>query len=1012
MRTIVTYDYGNLQITNNWNAIRQDRDGNVWISNNYRGILKFEGTSDTYQEVIIAGATKSSTLGWNITITDFTTDESGIFWFGSMNQGLIKYDPSTSPFNLYTHTPGYDESLSSNATFGISESQIYPGKIYVGTKAGLDIFDQQTRTFQRISYDASDDMYGGSVRSIAEEPDGSLWLGTWGDGLIKMDANYKETRRFEYSPESINSLADNHVRVIKPDGEGNLWIGGNNGFTLYNIQTGTFHRIESLMSRAYPAEMFDVIEDLKRTKGKIAGIDRVGNDADLRQFFSLEESKKLLVATIGEGRGDMYDYGWIQKGEDTVWTASDIHSGFHAGGGIKNRITIDTLTLAPGQYHLRYVSDDSHSYDDWNVEQPDHPELWGITIMEVPENINIGAVFRDMNLQNTEVEKLISGSSIKDIEMSDTYIWIATDNAGLNRLDRKTRIVKAYQHDPANKNSLSSNSISDLNIDNEGFLWIATTAGLNKFDPNTETFVAFNIDDGLPTNVVISVVSGDNGEVWIATPSGLSQMVVNETIDKATFINYNAEDGLGGESYVPLVALRASDGKFYFGGDHGLNEFSRMEANLTPPNIILSDFRISNKSIMELGTDLSSDATINELKDVTLSHDENDLSFEFAALHYSNPKKNQYAHKLEGFEDEWIYDNRNYASYTNLDPGTYQFMIRGSNADGIWNEEGKSIQITISKPWWLTWWAYAGYLSILALLIFLFDRFQRQRLVRQERERAREKELEQAREIEKAYKELKAAQNQLIHSEKMASLGELTAGIAHEIQNPLNFVNNFAEVNTELIDELKQEIDEDNFDEVKAIASDIKENAEKISYHGRRAEGIVKGMLLHSRGNSGKKEPTDINALADEYLRLSYHGLRARDKSFNADFKIELDDKINKIEVIPQDIGRVLLNLINNAFYTVDKKAKQESNGYKPMVKIATKQDNGTVEISIADNGTGIPKEIKDKIFQPFFTTKPSGQGTGLGLSLVYDIVKAHKGKVEVNSMEGEGTTFTIQLPL
>jgi signal transduction histidine kinase len=258
---------------------------------------------------------------------------------------------------------------------------------------------------------------------------------------------------------------------------------------------------------------------------------------------------------------------------------------------------------------------------------------------------------------------------------------------------------------------------------------------------------------------------------------------------------------------------------------------------------------------------------------------------------------------------------------------------------------------------------------------------------------------------------LRSTQSQLIQSEKMASLGELTAGIAHEIQNPLNFVNNFSEVNEELLRELNAEADKGNLEEVKAIAKDITFNSEKINHHGRRADAIVKGMLQHSRSNSGQKEPTDINTLADEYLRLAYHGLRAKDKSFNATTKTDFDNNIGKINIIPQDIGRVVLNLINNAFYAVDEKNKQNQNGYEPTISVSTKKTDGKIEIKVGDNGNGIPQKVLDKIFQPFFTTKPTGQGTGLGLSLSYDIVKAHGGEFKVETKEGEGSEFIIQLP-
>ena len=267
--------------------------------------------------------------------------------------------------------------------------------------------------------------------------------------------------------------------------------------------------------------------------------------------------------------------------------------------------------------------------------------------------------------------------------------------------------------------------------------------------------------------------------------------------------------------------------------------------------------------------------------------------------------------------------------------------------------------------------------------------------------------------LEESLSNLKATQGQLIQSEKMASLGELTAGIAHEIQNPLNFVNNFSEVSNELIDEMNEEIEKGDLEEAKFIAKDIKQNLEKINHHGKRADAIVKGMLQHSRKSTAEKEPTDINKLADEYLRLAYHGLRAKDKSFNATLETDFDETIGLIKVIPQDMGRVILNLITNAFYaTNEQKNASEDVEYKPTISVSTKKLKDEIIISVKDNGNGIPKQVVDKIFQPFFTTKPSGEGTGLGLSMSYDIIKAQGGELKVETMLGEGTTFTIILPI
>ena len=302
-------------------------------------------------------------------------------------------------------------------------------------------------------------------------------------------------------------------------------------------------------------------------------------------------------------------------------------------------------------------------------------------------------------------------------------------------------------------------------------------------------------------------------------------------------------------------------------------------------------------------------------------------------------------------------------------------------------------------------YAFLTGLVILLLIAGILYRNNRQKqkansLLRQQKEK-----------VETTLSDLKATQQQLIQSEKMASLGELTAGIAHEIQNPLNFVNNFSEINKELVDELKSELTTGNGQQAIEIADSIKANEEKINHHGKRADAIVKGMLQHSRTSNGQKEPTDINALVDEYLRLAYHGLKAKEKSFDAQINTDFENSIGMINIIPQDIGRVILNLINNAFYAVEEKKKQNQDGYEPTVSISTKKAKDKVEIKVKDNGNGIPQKVLDKIFQPFFTTKPTGQGTGLGLSLAYDIVKAHGGEIKVNTKENEGTEFIIELP-
>ena len=337
-------------------------------------------------------------------------------------------------------------------------------------------------------------------------------------------------------------------------------------------------------------------------------------------------------------------------------------------------------------------------------------------------------------------------------------------------------------------------------------------------------------------------------------------------------------------------------------------------------------------------------------------------------------------------------------------------ITRGQS--GIWSQPA-SFDFIILPPWWQTWWAYLLYAIAAASIIYLVARIRSQMLEKENRMLEKKVQM-RTQALRQKMEELKTTQEQLIQSEKMASLGELTAGIAHEIQNPLNFINNFSKINKELLEEMDEEIDRGNLKAVREIAADLKSNEEKIYHHGRRADGIVKSMLQHSRSSINlTKEPADLNKLADEYLRLAYHGLRAKDKSFNSGMTTAFDETIPPVNMIQQDIGRVILNLLTNAFYAVNEKAKTAGPDFSPMVTVGTNIADGQVVLTVRDNGNGIPQTNLNKIFQPFFTTKPTGAGTGLGLSMSYDIVtKVHGGSLTVTSEEGKGTQFSIYLPI
>ena len=512
--------------------------------------------------------------------------------------------------------------------------------------------------------------------------------------------------------------------------------------------------------------------------------------------------------------------------------------------------------------------------------------------------------------------------------------------------------------------------------------------GLVIFDGTNLDF--YTKKEGLPAaNISNPVTDQFRGNVYFSSSSGALR--INGTKFQTFFNDESIVSGGPGSSVMDGFGNML---EFYDGIGMYVNHIEEVSFP-----VVLSSVSIEDQSyFMKLPEEVA--------------YSQNSFVFNYAALNYREPRQTTYEHFLEGYDKGWSRPgNITFAEYQNLPFGNYIFRVRGVTSNGIKTNEA-SWSFMIHPPFWRTWWAYVIYGVIIILGIFLVDRMQRRRLLAKERKLISESELAHAKEIEKAYTKLKSTQKQLIQSEKMASLGELTAGIAHEIQNPLNFVNNFSEVNIELIGEIKEEATKGNMKEVIAITDDMLVNEEKIHYHGKRADGIVKSMLQHSRSSNGEKTPVNLNTLADEYLRMSFHGMRAKDKSFHADYKMDFDEKLPMVRIMPQDIGRVLLNLINNAFYAVSKKAKESEEPYNPSVTITTKTLGNRVEISVKDNGDGIPEEIREKIFQPFFTTKPAGEGTGLGLSLSYDIItKGHGGELKVASKEGKGTEFIIVIP-
>jgi signal transduction histidine kinase len=585
-------------------------------------------------------------------------------------------------------------------------------------------------------------------------------------------------------------------------------------------------------------------------------------------------------------------------------------------------------------------------------------------------------------------------------QLRDTSWLVTTYRTGAMIIDKKG---DAYPLDLTE--SLLGVQVFDAFEAEDGTLWFATGKGLVRYMQGRAQLVG--TESGLPEPGFFGILRDNQGRWWFPTNKGIFYAPYAQLEaylqNKSNTIDWKFIDDSDGMNNRQCVGARhsmvGSDGKLYVPSIGGLVvvDPTRIQSNPTPPLVTINSLQVDDSVHFNRST---------------ISPGNHRYIFDYSALSFVAPERNQVRFRLVGRDKAWVQskgDNR--AFYTDLGPGDYRFELMASNNDGVWTDKPAVFHFTVQPFFYqTTWFRILAALLLIGIVWMLI--WWRTRAALAKSAWLEDQVSQRTAELRNSLTQLQSAQAQLIQSEKMASLGELTAGIAHEIQNPLNFVNNFSEVNAELTTELTQAAAKGDLQEVQSLASSIKENEEKIIHHGKRADAIVKGMLQHSRKSSGQKEPTDLNALCDEYLRLAYHGLRAKDKSFNAKFETRLDPTLPRINVVPQEIGRVILNLINNAFYAVSEKAKQQAASYQPQVTVITKNLGDKIKISVSDNGPGIPESIKDKIFQPFFTTKPTGQGTGLGLSLSYDIVKAHAGELSAETREGGGTEFFIHLPI
>ena len=1024
-------------------ALYGSESGDVWIGYRDGGLDRYDPYTNTFTHYRHDPDDPES-LDHDL-VASILVDKEGIVWLGT-GEGLDRLDPSTGKFTHFRPRADDPSSLSSNTVRKIYEDR--SGTLWAGAglpfyfirpdEGGLNQYHPDTGTFTRYLPDPEDptSLGGYKVAAILEDGKGNFWIGTEGDGLYTMDRETGEFTRHPYDPENPEKLSRPalasdlyaFVSFLLEDPTGQIWIGTvDNGINRYDPQTGKVTHLGKSGSIAN-----DVIENedwQKYVESNSAWCAYAGADGLIWIAAELIPSRLFKIDifrnTITKVEEEINVF--YEESPDILWKGTQdglIKKDLRTGTEIvyQNRPG-DTTSLSENL--VKSITRDRRGH------------YWIGTINGLNElDPELGTFRRHMH--DPEDPASLSNPQVNHVlEDNDGTIWVATD-IGLNRLDPKTGKFEVYKGNPKDSTGAQLSYISSILEDSKGSLWIASDR-VSRFDRRTKTLKDYGIEAGLLmdsdgnlwawnnealykfnperdqfidtgiTSFHNSVIADSRSNLWIHNTNGILQY--DPETEKTTL--FGEQYGVrGNNNFFKFPPYRKEDGTLLFTSGSEYYQFNPEEFWRSNDTTRLYATLLEISSSEDLpGNRLSLFGQNARDGRVELKASENAFSIRFAAIDFRSTGNTPIQYMLEGYDSEWVQGSAAFpAHYAQVPPGDYTFRLRAVNSSsGIPSEN--SLKLKILPPWWATWWAYAAYGLLFVLGLWIVDRYQKKRVLRVAREKAQRRELEQAKEIEKAYSDLKATQTQLIHSEKMASLGELTAGIAHEIQNPLNFVNNFSEVSRELIDEMKEEIKKKEFGEVDAIADDLKQNLEKITHHGKRADGIVKGMLQHSRVSDGKKEPADLNKLVDEYLRLAYHGMRARDKAFNVRMDTDLDDRVGEVNMVSQDIGRVLLNLLTNAFHAVKEKSEQPPDGYEPIVKVRTQKTTKGVRVEVSDNGNGIPESIRNKIFQPFFTTKPTGQGTGLGLSLSFDIAKAHGGDLQVKSTEGEGTTFTIVLP-
>jgi len=944
-------------------------------------------------------------------VTAFYMEEvSDEFIWLTSNQGLIQFDRTTESYTKTDPLSGLNTDLEITESTRILRDT--KGNIWVGVDGALIVFREGTNNPDVITSLGKDnfDLSNIEIRTLAQAEDGTFFIGINSLGVLHYDPSSDEVVQYSRQQNSQDGPSENTFFDIFEDRNGNVWMGhASSGMSMMYEKnlTYSYHQINEVVH--------DLAEDQNSNLwfGTGRGLAFVPEDGSGYRFY-LPDPDALSTNFNQNNITNIQLFGNAilavenNSNENSTFYLFDIQQEKFSPINIPDSLTTFSFDEIVASESVIYWASRGSSQlvalnkDDLRIETFDLPLDYPMRDDSAERAVEAQPILT----HSGELYILYKYAPQSIYSTSDwSYFKFDASEGTFNRVPMST--------DPKLRKYIPGETQFPSTLE-DAVIWSMAENGILKEDLNEGTFEYFPL--GLNSNELIysSVLQASNGTIWFG---GLSGAIRKFDPQSKKLNTYSPE--LSRKPRFIFFSLESSTGSLLFGGPGGYIHFDpdRVREEVGLQHLHITDFRTGTESIPIVDPD----------GNYEVAYENNNISFNYLAINYRSPD-NQYRYRLLGYDDEWVdMETQRSIFFANLPFGDYTFQVQAASPGSSFSDGSilSEVSFSILPPWWRTAPAYISYLLLFVGFVFGAERFQRKRVQQKEREKAREKELAQAKEIEKAYKNLevahenlKSAQDQLVQQEKLASLGQLTAGIAHEIKNPLNFVNNFSEVSLELVEETREELSAEGREKVHealAILNDIEMNLKKIHEHGSRADSIVKSMLEQSRGGSGKMEPTHLNELVKEFANLSFHGMRAGKDPINVDIDLQLDENIGEIPLVAEDFSRVIINLCNNAFDAMREKGIKNSElkikNYSPKLTVRTMQSNTTVTVQIEDNGSGIPEEMKDKILQPFFTTKKGTQGTGLGLSITNDIIKAHGGSIEIKSTSGEGSTFIIQLP-